>query len=800
MTNLFKLFVCSIVLLSLPADYKINAQSGPSGDVSTMLDKFCRDVPWEEIYVHTDRDIYGAGEEMWFSSYLFDRHAGKLSSGSNIAYFELLNPDDIPVIQKRLLIKEGICPGNAHLPDTLTSGIYTYRIYTNWMKNFLPENAFMKSITIVNPFRSNGFRKKIMYEKHLPLEINIEFFPEGGTLLGDVPGKIAVRVSDEFQRGVAFQGVVRNSRGDSVTSFITNRYGLASFEINPSGANSYYVLHGGTVTYLPLAQDEGCALRADYLDKDLITITLSERGSLYSSDSQQYYLLIQSHGSTSYFESFRIPGFSKTIIISGQGLSKGINHITLFNQNLKPVCERLICIRQKDISEAIDLKISDSIQRREKVTAEIGITNDAGAALSEPRLSISVVPQLYGAASGALKDYLVFGTEFGYLPWVENGNQGGSPDEKDFDNFLIGAKSRWILWNEVFNENRAPKNFRMEEDVHFLSGVINKRDTPVSSREKTLTLSIPGKIASFYHTHTDSEGYFSFLLPVDQIQRNLIIQPESGEENISVEIQSPYSRNLPLSVSYKDSVTSGMSGILSDISARYQVNMIFGTSVKKEAQPVQLKSEPSKRFYGKPEIELIMNDYIKLPVMQEIFFELTPGVRLRERKAGYEMRILNPYTGTYFEEPATALIDGVVINDMATLAGLDPEVVERIDIVKTPYFTGDFMHYGIVHVITQPGKFSNLSLPDYAVKLPYRITEPVQLFLSPDYSDPVKKQSRIPDFRNTLYWNPALKPEKDGKISVEFDASDLAGDYVIDIQGINSYGEPVSLRKIIQIY
>jgi hypothetical protein len=335
----------------------------------------------------------------------------------------------------------------------------------------------------------------------------------------------------------------------------------------------------------------------------------------------------------------------------------------------------------------------------------------------------------------------------------------------------------------------------MEENAHLLSGLINERDTPVTDKGKMLTLSIPGKVASFYYAKTNSIGQFDFMLPIDQIQRNLIIQPGTAGQNISIEIMPSYSRIIPESSSYSDSVTAIMSAAFSDLSSHYQVNRIFETTVKKEVQPDQSSVQSEKRFYGKPEIQIKMADFISLPVMQEIFFELTPGVRLRERKSGYEMRILNPFSNDYYNDPSTVLIDGVVINDLTTLANLDPELVETIDIVKTPYLTGDIVHNGIVHVITRSGKFNNLSLPEYAVKLPYRVTEPVPLFSSPDYSDPEMKTSRIPDFRNTLFWNPQVKSDKEGKISVEFWSSDLAGDYVIDIQGITSDGKPVSIKK-----
>ncbi|MFH0841561.1 MAG: hypothetical protein V1903_02955 [Bacteroidota bacterium] len=788
--------LCFAFLLLILTGLRINAQSGNTRDVKTILEEYCTDIPWEEVFVHTDRSIYTAGEELWFTGYLFDRHTSQLSAENSILYFEILNPSNIPVIQKRMLIHDGVCPGNAHLPDTLSPGKYMCRVYTNWMKNFLPVNAFMKEITIVNPFRTNGFMEETIYEEKLPSATNIKFFPEGGTLINGIEAVIAVRVSDEYQRGIEFRGVVRNSRGDSITYFRTNKFGLASFGLTPSPGNSYYVLHSETVTYLPLPANEGCSLKADYLGKDIITINISETGSLYSLDNQDYTLIIHSNGSVCYSERFRIPGFSKTIILSEKGLLQGINQITLFNENMIPLCERLVCISNNEASYEMNFNIPDTCGRREKVSLSVELKSGTGESVSSPNFSISVFPESYISGEEKINDYLVFGTEFGFLPWKESLN---IPDAKDIDNFLLGAVSLWIKWDEVFKGNRDQLSFSREENLHFIEGVINEREPSATVRERTLTMSIPGKVASFYYANTGTDGHFNFRLPVDQIQRNLIIQPGLEEESFSVEIQPSYSRNLPLSYSYKTELDADKSKLFSDLSARYQLNMIFGTSMKEESSSEMAESAPVKRFYGKPEIELIMSDYIKLPVMQEVFFELTPGVRLRERRSGYDMRIINPFTGTYYDEPATVLIDGVIINDLTILATLDPEIVERIDIVKTPYLTGDYIHNGIVHVITLPGKFNNITLPDYAVRLPYRVTEPVPLFSAPDYSDPLKKQSRIPDFRNTLYWNPSVKPDNEGRISLEFWTSDLEGEYLIDIQGITPDGRPVSVKKLITV-
>ena len=73
----------------------------------------------------------------------------------------------------------------------------------------------------------------------------------------------------------------------------------------------------------------------------------------------------------------------------------------------------------------------------------------------------------------------------------------------------------------------------------------------------------------------------------------------------------------------------------------YQVRKIYGTSSARE--PVEsLYRQAKRRFYGKPDTEIKMKDYIKLPVMQEVFFELLPGVSLKSKKSGYKITINNP--------------------------------------------------------------------------------------------------------------------------------------------------------------
>jgi len=194
-----------------------------------------------------------------------------------------------------------------------------------------------------------------------------------------------------------------------------------------------------------------------------------------------------------------------------------------------------------------------------------------------------------------------------------------------------------------------------------------------------------------------------------------------------------------------------------------------------------------------------MKDYIALPVMQEVFFELLAGVSLKSRKTGYDITISNPENNKPYDTPPGLFVDGVAIKDASVIAALEPDVVEKIDVVRSKYFIGDYLFYGIVNVITKSADFNNVALPDYSVRIPYRAIDPVSSFVSPDYSTADKYKSRMPDFRNTLYWNPSLKPDKTGKVRAEFWTSDYVSDYEVNIQGVTKDGNAISLKKIIKV-
>ena len=531
----------------------------------------------ENIIIHTDRGRYIAGEQIWFSIITTAGEKGIISGMSSLAYIELLNPWNNPVFQGRFSLRDGLGEGNFLLPDTLRSGTYTIRAYTNHMKNFPAETYFMHDIQIHNAFSNLPYIEKV---SHSALSL----------------------IHSDTAESVTF-----HRRAEIITDSL-------------------------------------------FVKRDNV----------------------------------------KMKVIAG----------------LPEICN----------------------------------------------LTISVVP-------------------YGSEETIQAITTPDTPAKPENEKYGYEVKGHW------------------------LSLKIRYREGSPTDSSRYLFRSVQGKVAEFSYAERDTSGTYSFLLPVDEIERNFIIQTEIAGKNMSLEVEPSFSWQIPPSKTFPVQLADSILSIFSQLSFNYQASRIYNiVNYRKKPRPENIQTK-KRRFYGIPEMEIILSDYITLPTMQEVFFELLPGIIIRPVKSGYEMRITNPLTGVFYAEPPLVMIDGIIINDLNVLADLDPELVEKIEVVKTPYLTGNLILHGIVNVITKTGDFSAVSMPEYAVMLPYKVVEEVPTFMAPDYSSPETVMNRIPDLRNTLYWNPLVKTNAAGEAVLDFLTSDLPGKYLIVVNGISGSGEKVYVRK-----
>jgi hypothetical protein len=83
----------------------------------------------ERVYVSTDKDIYLAGEDIWYSLYCFDHQGGGFSGLSDVAYLQFVSNDGVAATAKGALIGGRGC-GRFRIPMTLPTGNYSIVSYT----------------------------------------------------------------------------------------------------------------------------------------------------------------------------------------------------------------------------------------------------------------------------------------------------------------------------------------------------------------------------------------------------------------------------------------------------------------------------------------------------------------------------------------------------------------------------------------------------------------------------------------------------------------------------------------------
>ena len=127
----------------------VQAQQEKEALLKDQFNEYNQQVLQEKLYVHTDKNFYLAGEICWFKIYNTDAFFHKPLGISKLAYIEVLDKNNKPVLQAKVPMKEGDGNGSLQLPVSLGSGKYLLRAYTSWMKNFSADYFFEKQLLLL---------------------------------------------------------------------------------------------------------------------------------------------------------------------------------------------------------------------------------------------------------------------------------------------------------------------------------------------------------------------------------------------------------------------------------------------------------------------------------------------------------------------------------------------------------------------------------------------------------------------------------------------------------------------------
>lgn len=756
-----------------PASLRAQVSSEPGGDGAAGKGNF------EKIYIQTDRDIYVAGESVYFRTMQFGRLSGKPGTISKVLYVDLLDSYRTPVVQVRTGTDGITGAGEFRIPDTLRTGSYFIRSFTNLMKNY-PQALFSyKKISVINPFESLS-RLRIPPSDHQA--DSVRFYPETGSLTSGVQTRMGIRCFNSNGDPVITNAIVLNVTGDTLARVTTDRYGTGLFTLTPGDAEPLFLLaYDGKGTGrrfpLPPVRETGLTFTVSSAgpDKDLqIIIKSGSKGYRAPGGTVRAVYSPVSGGSTArevFFEN------DPVITMDGKGLPTGLARIILTDGYGEELASKWY-YNDRSPEITYEVKISSApTAPRGKTEIVIKAVDGEGKGL-ETNLSVAVVKPILTTDNHysnmvrqvQLPSLQAFSTDL-VLP--------------DVNDYLIFCDENGDLLRNSGEESGFV--YLPEPEGHLISGFVRDRTTGAPLAGENLSLSFVGRTARCGFTRTGPNGEFSF--PVREYgKREIVIQRLSPEVNgYYVDLNDPFLFEMRLDHEpgpfYPD--TARLEELNNAIIAM-QVRNIYYPFLQKKA--VMLCSEVFPDFFGEPDRTILLSEYIELTTLREVFKEIVPGLSSAGRNERSSLSLVNRNPGLSFTTPPLVIIDGVPVYDLEKVLEIRSQEIERIEVLNTRYFVGDVVLDGIINVVSGKGDLSLLEFDRSIFRQEYDMLLDSYEVAAPDYSTDVLRQSRIPDLRNTLYWNPAVRTDSQGDGGIEFWTSDETGEYEVIVEGFTHDG------------
>jgi hypothetical protein len=731
----------------------------------------------EKIFVHTDKDFYLTGETLWLKIYDVDGTFHKPLALNKIAYIEIINTEKIPVAQAKIKLKDGKGNGSITLPE-LKTGTYVLRAYTRWMRNYSSDLFFEKTLTIANV-------KEPLKEKQNPLvvanDVDIQFFPEGGNLVYSLQSKVGFKVTDHNGNGLPGRGVVLNQENDTLVHFETLKFGMGSFAFTPVKGQSYTVratVNGKQLmASLPAIMDEGYVMQVAERG-DSLRIRVSYAGS---QAPQKIFLLAHTRQFFKTSDAGNLRNNTTDFSVSKKSIGDGITHITIFDENKLPVCQRLF-FRKPESS----LRIETSFERkivgpREAVSFNI-ITGKGDQKLSANlSLSVFMVDSLQKFEGEQMLTNLMLSSDLkGKVESPDYYILSNDPEvQQATENLMLTQGWRRFKWDNVLEYKLAPQAFAPEYEGMVVAG----KTTRTTSDSILLTLPGTGRL---YSSTTDASGNFQFYIDDAYGKSNMVLVPMSGGDKSQYQLVDPFDdRSVSTAISDGD-VLGNYSQLFNERSIHAQV-MKSGASLNKKLSTAPADTVP---FYGKPSVTYKLQDYVMFPTFEEVLREYVPEVIVRRKNKKLHLFALDKDREIFFTDEPLVMVDGIPVRDTDKIVQGNAKNIKQLSVVTKKYFHGSVIFSGIVSLETFNKDFSGFELDTTSFVFSFDGLAYEQEFYSPRYETASDLGSRKPDFRNVLYWAPEIVTAPDGKKQITFYTADTTGTFVGVLHGITEDGLP----------
>lgn len=776
------MIIAAVLAVAFPETVRCQQVSSP---VSESVNRAIAVYQPEKVYLHLDRPAYLVGETIWFRMWVTDESLVPADL-SKIGYLEVIGSENQAVIQAKVSLKNGRGEGAVLIPADLPSGNYLVRGYTAWMKNFSEAHFFETTLCLVNPFSPLPPPLPVQAaERSAP---DLQFFPEGGSALAGVENKIAFKAQGADGRGVNFTGRLLDQDGRAVAEFRPLMHGIGHFLFSPEKGRTYQAEitdeKGLRHTFpFDVIKSDGYAVRLTEKGKELV-IDVSSANRAGAGGTLH---LLHYNGSKSTGLMARTEGGTARFSLPGSKLKPGVNVLVVFDQDLKPVAERLYFNFPDTKASAEVAPDKAGFKKREKIALNFK-TSQLSDTL-EASVSVFLTDSLPQPAQPGIDSYLLLTSELKGI--VENPDyyfaKGNGDTREALDNVMLTHGWRRYKTEQLLSNKLNPE-FLPEIRGHIITGKITSADNLPLSLRPVFAAYPSAKIAPWAGM-TDQKGRFILEARNFTGSKELVFQTNYRmDSTCRISVDSPFAPVMNAAAKLTPlGLTNGMK---EDILKR-SINMQVVNSYFPQKQAV-LPTD-SIPFYGKPDFRYYLDDYTRFPTMEEILSEYVPAVNIRLRKGKYYTRVVETGVHTQlFTEDPLLLMDGIPVFDTDRIIHFDPLKVQRADVVNRMYYLGPLTFAGIVSYSTYTHDLAGFEVDPRALILAYDGTLEHRDFYAPRYDKNLKNSHRLPDLRNLMYWSPSVRIVPGQETILDFYTSDQPGRYKIVVQGLSSKGTPVS--------
>ncbi|KAA5827484.1 hypothetical protein FPF71_01170 [Algibacter amylolyticus] len=768
----------------------------------------------EKVYLHTDRSNYVVGEDLWYKAYLVYAFNNLLFDHSNVLYVELIAANSKIIARNKTRLDDGLGYGDFKLTDSLgvKPGKYQIRAYTNWMRNFDDDFVFTKEIEVFDVFdKSNKNAKNTALQNTEPSniaaatksDINLQFFPEGGSLIEDVLSVVAFKAVDSYGNPVKVKGEVFDDNGNLVTLLGSLHDGMGKFIITPKKGERYYAKitnsNGEEIleVKLPKAKDQGYLLSAvSVRGKNMISIK-TNAVTIANYQSAPVKIVCSSRG-ISYFEGSQpLSQTSITFELPKTNLLEGVLQITLYDALARPQSERLIYIeKKKDVNVTLKT-VKEVYKPNEKVTLYISSkTAEDKAVPASFSLSSVDVNGMQGSKDFGTNICSYFLLESDIRGKVHNPSfyfDKANPRRLAYlDVLLLTQGWRDFLWKEMPKINPYNEPYVAEKGIT-ISGTVKQIEADIPKPNNTVLLNMfnKGKMRSLTGL-TDANGRFKFenLVFMGPTTMMLNTQDDKRKERGMFELDSLLLPPLASNFTADSTVFSSKS--LTIKNNIYRKNITFGITGETVLDAVEIngkgKSNVPKSLYGTPDHSYIIDE--DTPHFSSIYLLLQfkiPGIQV----SGTSIKFFGN-SGT-----AQIRIDGVPFEgDIGFIYPDDVAKVESMNGPSASVFGLDGAN-GVILIYLKEGALNKRS----KTKLkPHSITKQIdglydaRVFYSPKPEELAFKMDNSDAIRNTLYWNAFVHPDETGNTQVSYYNTNVETDVKVTLEGLTSTGIPIVVK------